>query len=110
MFAGHNRLKNLVAIVDHNKLQANDQCENVISWQNIGRMWDSFGWHVLEVNGHDIPALRYALGFSHGVKPVCVVAHTVKGKGVSFMENEKIWHHLFPQGEDYTRAMAELEG
>ncbi len=109
LFSGHNCLSNLTAVVDHNKLQANDECENVISWKNMAELWRSCGWHVLEVNGHSIPALREALSFRHGVKPVCVVAHTVKGKGVSFMEGQKVWHHLSPQGEDYANAVAELE-
>jgi len=109
MFAGHNDLSNLTAIVDCNKLQANDSCENVISWKNIANSWKSFGWHVIETNGHDIPMLRSALKFNHGVKPVCVIAHTIKGKGISFMENEKVWHHLSPQGDDYTNAVKELE-
>jgi transketolase len=109
MFAGHNDLSNLIAIVDCNKLQANDRCENVLSWKNIAESWKSFGWHTIEVNGHDISALRSALRFRHGVKPVCVIAHTIKGKGVSYMEDEKLWHHLSPQGEDYINAVKELE-
>jgi transketolase len=109
MLAGQNNLSNLTAIVDCNKLQANDSCENVISWKNISGNWESFHWHVMEINGHDMPSLRHALRFQHGVKPVCVVAHTVKGKGISFMENEKLWHHLSPQGESYTEAVKELE-
>ena len=108
MFAGHNELSNLTVIVDHNKIQANDRCENINSWKGMGNIWTGFGWHVIEVNGHDIPALRSALSFRHGIKPVCIIAHTIKGKGVSFMEDEKIWHHLSPQGEDYTNAMKEL--
>lgn len=109
MFAGQNKLSNLTVIVDNNNLQANDYCENVLSWKNIGDMWKSFGWHVLEVNGHDLEALQIALRFIDGIRPVCVIAHTVKGKGISFMENQKIWHHLSPQGEDYLHAVKELE-
>ena len=109
MFAGQNKLDNLTVIVDNNNLQANDQCENVLSWKNAKDMWQSFGWHVIDINGHDIAALQSALGFIHGIKPVCVIAHTVKGKGISFMENEKIWHHLSPQGNDYLQAVKELE-
>lgn len=109
LFSGHNCLSNLTAIVDHNKLQANDECENIISWKGMYEIWRGCGWHVIEINGHSIPALREALSFRHGVKPVCVIAHTIKGKGVSFMEGQKIWHHLSPQEEDYTRAVAELE-
>jgi transketolase len=110
MFAGHNNLSNLKAIVDCNKLQANDRCENIISWKNITANWSSFGWHVIEIDGHDIAMLKSALKFNHGLKPVCVIAHTIKGKGVSFMEDEKIWHHLSPQGSDYVNAVKELEG
>lgn len=110
MFAGSNHLSNLTAIVDHNKLQANDECENINSWSRISKIWEGFGWHVIEVNGHDLGALRQALTFMHGTKPVCVIAHTIKGKGVSFMENQKIWHHLSPQGNDYVNAMKELKG
>ncbi len=109
MFAGHNELSNLTAVIDHNKLQANEWCENVISWKNIAKMWDSFGWHVIEVNGHDVGMLKQSLNFIHGTKPICIIAHTIKGKGVSFMENEKIWHHLSPQGDDYVNAVRELE-
>lgn len=109
LFSGHHRLNNLTAIVDHNGLQANDSCENVLSWRNMAGIWQACGWHVLEVNGHSIDALREALSFRHQIEPVCVIAHTVKGKGVSFMENKKIWHHLSPQGEDYRKAMQELE-
>ena len=109
MFAGQNQLSNLTVIVDNNNLQANDYCENILSWKGMGRMWESFGWHVLEVNGHDLDALRIALRFVDGIRPVCVIAHTVKGKGISFMENQKIWHHLSPQGEEYRCAVEELE-
>lgn len=109
MLAGHNKLSNLTVIIDHNKLQANDTCDNVINWNRIADQWRSFGWHTIECNGHDISALESTLRFIHGTKPVCIVAHTTKGKGISFMENEKIWHHLSPQGEDYLTAVRELE-
>lgn len=109
MFAGHNQLSNLTVVVDNNNLQANDSCENVLSWKNIRKMWESFGWHVLEVNGHDLDALKIALSFVDGIRPVCVIAHTIKGKGISFMENQKIWHYRSPQGEEYLRAVEELE-
>ena len=110
MFAGHNQLSNLTAIIDYNKIQANDRCENINSWRGMAEIWKGFGWYVLEVNGHDIPALKTALSFVQGINPVCIIAHTIKGKGVSFMEDEKIWHHLSPQGEDYINAMKELRG
>ncbi len=110
MFAGQNRLTNLTAIIDNNNLQANDYCDNVLSWKNVADMWRSFGWYVWEVDGQDLKALQQALKYIDPDKPVCVIAHTIKGKGVSFMENEKIWHHLSPQGDDYAKAVQELEG
>lgn len=109
LFAGQNMLDNLTAVVDCNGLQANDSCENVLSWRHMADIWRACGWHVIEINGHSIPAIREALSFTRHAVPVCVIAHTVKGKGVSFMENQKIWHHLSPQGADYTKAMEELE-
>jgi transketolase len=72
-------------------------------------MWRGCRWHVIEADGHNLDELRKALEFRDEEKPLCVVAHTVKGKGVSFMENQKIWHHLSPQGETYTNAVKELE-
>jgi transketolase len=109
LFAGHNQLSNLTAIVDCNNLQANDFCENVISWRNMTDMWRSCRWHVIEVDGHNLDELKAALAFRPEDKPLCVVAHTIKGKGISFMENQKIWHHLSPQGDDYLNAVKELE-
>lgn len=110
MFAGHNKLNRLTAIVDHNKIQANDMCENINSWKGMSDIWNGFGWNVVEVDGHDIPRLQEVFAGVHEYKPTCVIAHTIKGKGVSFMENEKIWHHLSPQGDDYINAMKELRG
>ena len=109
MFAGQNHLSNLTAIVDNNNLQANDYCDNVLSWKNIAEMWSSFGWFVLEVDGHNLDELRKALSQREDNRPLCVIAHTIKGKGISFMENQKIWHHLSPQGDDYLNAIKELE-
>lgn len=110
LFSGQNELSNLTAIVDRNGLQANDACKNVISWKRMPALWEACGWQVIEVNGHSVLELQDALSFHHDSKPTCVVADTVKGKGVSFMEGQKIWHHLSPQGEDYHRAMKELGG
>lgn len=109
MFAGQNKLSNLTAIIDNNNLQANDYCDNVLSWKNIAKMWESCGWNVVEVDGHNCDELKEALSSRDDKKPKCVIAHTIKGKGVSFMENEKIWHHLSPQGEQYDLAVKELE-
>lgn len=108
LFAGQNKLRNLVAIVDNNGLQANDSCDNVISWRSMPDIWRACGWKVAEGDGHDMDFLQRALTEASPDMPTCVVAHTVKGKGVSFMENQKIWHHLSPQGQDYETARREL--
>jgi transketolase len=108
LFAAHHRLSCLTVIVNHNKLQGQDRSENILSLLNLGKMWESFGWHVIEANGHDIGQLKAALAFRHGEKPVCVIAHTTKGKGVAFMENDVVWHYLYADGEQYDIALKEL--
>jgi transketolase len=112
LFAGHHRLDNLVAIVDYNKIQSLAPVVEVLDLEPFADKWQSFGWAVTEVDGHDHDQLGQAL--SHlplqPSRPSCVIAHTVKGKGVSFMENTVLWHYRTPQGEEYQAAMAELGG
>lgn len=111
LLANHYRLDNLVAIVDHNKMQSLDSCDNTIELSPFADKWSSFGWRVLEVDGHDHDQLRAALRSSSNVghKPTIIIAHTIKGKGISFMENNILWHYRTPQGDEYTAAVAELE-
>lgn len=111
MFANHYRLSNFTLIVDHNGLQSFGPCEDTIELLDLGQKFRDFGWNVIETDGHDHKALRSALSkrYENG-KPTCVIAFTVKGKGVSFMENNVLWHYRDPQGEDYERALAELKG
>ena len=111
------RLDNIVAIVDHNKLQqfgwrgedANDRLTPYTGNQLADR-WRAFGWHVIEVDGHDIPAFLAAISEAHAVtgSPVAVIAHTVKGKGVSYMEGDYSWHSKVPSDEEFAIAMQEL--
>jgi len=105
-------LDNLTAIVDHNGLQNDGRCEDVMPPLSIADKFRSFGWSVLEMDGHDmrniVETLRYAATIRG--KPTCVVASTVKGKGVSFMENVVEWHGKAPNDEQYARAVAELRG
>jgi transketolase len=111
LFAPHHQLDNLVVIVDYNKIQSLGHVKDVLDLEPFADKWRSFRWAVREVDGHDIDALTGALGsvpFEPG-KPSCLIAHTVKGKGISFMENQLLWHYRSPQGEEYQRAMAELE-
>lgn len=111
MFASHNRLDNLVAILDHNTLQITGCYEEVCSPFPIDEKFRAFGWSVVNVDGHSIPELRRLLNstsYEPG-KPTFVIADTVKGKGVSFMENVLKWHHGVPDDRQYELAMEELE-
>jgi transketolase len=111
MFAAQHRLDNLIAVIDYNKMQALGKTEEVIHLEPYAEKWESFGWSTVEVNGHDIGELRNAfdrIPFSHG-KPSCVIAHTVKGKGVCFMENDLLWHYRCPDPEEFEKAICELD-
>lgn len=111
LVAHHYELDNLIAVVDHNKMQSLDFCENTIKLSPFAEKWRAFGWHVEEIDGHDHDALRQAFaqaGENRGT-PTVIIANTVKGKGVSFMENDILWHYRFPHdGWEYDNALAEL--
>ena len=112
LFAPHHKLDNLVAIVDYNKIQSLGSVQDVLNLDPLGAKWRSFGWAVQEVDGHDLDQVISALTrlpIETG-RPSCIVAHTVKGKGVSFMENELLWHYRSPNEEELQRALAEVEG
>jgi len=111
MTAAHYDLDNLTAIVDRNQLQITGRTEEVCALENLSDKFTAFGWSVREVDGHDVAALREVLSatpFSVG-KPSMVIAHTIKGKGVSFMENNAQWHHGVPSDEQYESAIRELQ-
>ena len=112
MFAAHYGLDNLVAIVDNNNLQIDGDVREVVGLRAIPEKFRAFGWEVLEVDGHDVEALLEAFATAQGAsgKPVCIVASTVKGKGVSFMENQAGWHGKAPNDEQAQQAIAELKG
>lgn len=109
MAASHYRLDNLVAILDHNTLQITGPTRDVMSNEPLGEKWRAFGWEVRTVDGHDYAALTSALttATSSG-RPLFVIANTVKGKGVSFMENVGKWHHGVPNEAELAQALAEL--
>lgn len=111
LFAPQHRLDNLVAIVDYNKIQSLGRTKDVIDLDPFADKWKAFGWAVREIDGHDpeqvIGALS-AVPFEPG-RPSCVIAHTVKGKGVSFMEDDLLWHYRNPSVEEYAAAVKELE-
>jgi len=111
LFASHHRLNNLTAIVDYNKLQAFGTVKEVLDLEPMVEKWQSFGWAVREIDGHNFEQIEDAL---FGVpfepeQPSCIIAHTVKGKGVSFMENQLIWHYWSPDEEQLRQALTELE-
>lgn len=111
MFASHYQLDNLTAIIDHNTLQITGPNRDVCNPYPIDLKFRAFGWEVTEVDGHNIPVLRKTLSqlpLMQG-KPSLVIAHTIKGKGVSFMENVLKWHHGVPNDQQYHQAMTELE-
>lgn len=110
MCASHYRLDNLIGIVDRNRLQIGGSTESVMKLENLASKWGSFGWEVVEVDGHNISQL---IGIFERVpitegKPTLVLAHTIKGKGISFIENKPEWHHRVPTQEEYIRMMEEL--
>ena len=112
MFAGQRKLNTLTAIVDRNRLGATDFTENYASLEPLNERFESFGWEVHTVDGHDIPELIKVLQYSQGKReqdrPICIIANTTKGKGVSFMENSKFWHHKMPDSEQVQQAWKEL--
>lgn len=111
LFAPHHKLDNLVVIVDYNKIQSLGRVKEVIDLDPLADKWRAFGWAVREIHGHDMTEVENAVShvpYEAG-KPSCIVAHTVKGKGVSFMEDKLLWHYRAPLGEDMVKALAELE-
>ncbi len=111
MMAAHHGLDNLTVIVDRNRLQQGDATENTARLDPLAAKWRAFGWDVVEVDGHDHTALLrvfQAPPVAPG-RPTCVIAHTRKGKGVSFMEDRVEWHHHVPSREELEAALKELE-
>ena len=112
MFAAHENLDGLVAIVDHNGLQIDGKITDVCSPEDLGAKFEAFGWEVHAVDGHDHAALvelLTAVKADRNGKPHAIIAETVKGKGVSFMENQAGWHGKAPSAEELAQALAELE-
>ena len=109
LIASHYKLDNLVAIVDRNRFQALDNTENILSLGDLGMKFREFGWHVFWIDGHNfneiIPALRYRAN----KKPNMIIARTIKGKGISYMENYSEWHARLPNQDELKQAYKELE-
>jgi transketolase len=111
MSAPHFRTNNLTAIVDYNKIQLDGHCCDIMGLESLADKWKSFNWHVVEIDGHDFNQLLPALLVAKNVKdkPVAIIAHTIKGKGVSFMENNVDYHGKAPGPEETAKALKELE-
>lgn len=111
MFAGARKLDNLVVIVDNNGLQIDGKIEDVCSPYPIDKKFEAFNFHVINIDGHDFDAIDAAFKEAREIKgqPTAIIAKTVKGKGVSFMENQVSWHGSAPNDEQYAVAMADLE-
>jgi transketolase len=112
LFASHHRLSSLTVVIDYNKIQSLASVAETLALEPFADKWRSFGWDVREVDGHDHVALGAALAprADGEHRPLCVIAHTTKGKGVSFMEDSVLWHYRTPQGEEYLAACRELDG
>ena len=108
LFGAHHRLANLCAVVDYNRIQSFGRVEDVLGLEPFADKWRAFGWDVNEVDGHDHGALQAILGTTHPTKPRVIIAHTVKGKGVSFMEDDLLWHYRNPDDEQLAKALAEI--
>ena len=111
MLAAHRKLDNLVVIVDNNGLQIDGNIADVNSPYPIDKKFEAFNFHVINIDGHDFDQIKAAFDEAKTVKgrPTAIIAKTVKGKGVSFMENDAGWHGKAPNAEQYERAMAELD-
>ncbi len=108
MFAGQHKLDNFTVIIDANKMQAMGSTKDIINLQSIAEKWKLFGWTALDVDGHNHDELKVAFHTSYDGKPKVIVANTIKGHGVSFMENSLWWHYQIPFGEYYLKAIKEL--
>ncbi len=112
MSAAHFHMNTICAIVDYNKLQIDGFCRDIMDIEPLKAKWEAFGWHTQECDGHDIHALMKACDAAAAVKdkPSIILAHTVKGKGVSFIENQVRWHGIAPKPDELKKALEELDG
>lgn len=110
MFAGKYRLSQLVAIVDRNNIQISGSTEAVMPLEDLRGKWESFGWHVQEIDGHNIESIVEAASMARAItnRPSVIIAHTIPGRGVDFMENDYKWHGMVPNEEQAKRALEEI--
>jgi transketolase len=110
MFAAHHKLDNLIAIVDRNHIQINGTTERVMRLEPLREKWESFGWHVIEIDGHNMQAIVDAVHQAYAIQeqPTCIIAHTIPGKGIAEIENLYEWHGKPPTTEQEQRFLKEL--
>lgn len=110
MFAGKYKLAQLIVFVDRNNIQIDGPTEDVMPLENLREKWESFGWHVQEIDGNNVRAVIDAVNLAKAVenKPCCIITHTIPGKGVDFMEYDYAWHGVAPNSEQAEQALAEL--
>ena len=110
MFAPAQRISNVIAIIDFNKWQATGRSREIMALDPLKEKWEAFGWSTHELNGHDLLALIKTLKDlpDNSGKPTVMIAHTMKGKGVSFMEDDNNWHYRIPTAEEVLKARKEL--
>jgi len=108
LLANHHGLDKLFVIVDRNQIQSMGSTENTLALEPFDSKWRAFGWNVIEVDGHDHNQLRNAFEIPVNGKPTCVIANTLKGKGIDFMENQVLWHYRPPSTQDLNNALLQL--
>ena len=110
LFAGKNRLNNITAVIDRNNIQIDGYTENIMPLEPLRKKYEAFNWNVVDVDGHNIQQFVDAVFEAHAIfeKPTAIIAHTIPGKGVSFMEHDYLWHGKPPSKEEARRALGEL--
>lgn len=110
MLASKYRLNNIIGIIDRNNIQIDGATEDVMPLEDLSAKWEAFGWHVIEINGNDIEAVIDACAMARAIleKPVMIIAHTIAGKGVEFMEYDFHWHGKPPNHDEAKVALAQL--
>ena len=109
MFASNKKLKNLKLIIDYNKWQATDRTANVLDLNNLFEKFKNFDWNVHEIDGHNHKHLKDSLNSNlRNQKPTVIIANTIKGKGVDFMEDDNNWHYKSPNIEEYNQAKSQI--
>ncbi len=108
MFAAQHKLNNLTAIIDFNKWQATGRIDKTFKFGTLSKRWESFGWNAIDIDGHNHKDLKKALQEDDGERPTVIIAHTTKGKGISFMEDDNNWHYRSPNEQELEMARTEL--